>query len=211
MLNYQVSEGKILSFNVDPEVFSPSNIDIGTLAMLSCVNFSENDKVLDLGCGYGFVGIYASEFVPEKNVTMVDISAPAVNISKANASLNGKEGLEILLSDGLDQVTGENYTWILSNPPYHADFSVPKKFIHQSYEKLALNGKLVMVTKRKEWYKNRLIAVFGGVSIAEKDGYYIFTAQKRGKVVKQPNVKKGGLSKKLARKMENKKPRNQKR
>ena len=59
-----------------------------------------------------------------------------------------------------------------------------------------------MVTKRKDWYKNKIISVFGGVEIHEKDGYYIFIAQKRPKERKPSNEKKeNGLSKKLTRKM----------
>ena len=66
-----------------------------------------------------------------------------------------------------------------ANPPYHADFSVPKAFIEKGFNRLQIGGKMVMVTKRKEWYKNKLISIFGGVSITEIDGYYVFISEKR--------------------------------
>ena len=58
---------------------------------------------------------------------------------------------------------------------------------------------MVMVTKRLDWYKNKLISVFGGVRVTERDGYYVFTAEKREKLHKQKK-EKGGLSKKLRKK-----------
>jgi 16S rRNA (guanine1207-N2)-methyltransferase len=58
------------------------------------------------------------------------------------------------------------------------DFSVPKHFIEKGFNHLKIGGKLFMVTKRKEWYKNKLISVFGGVKIWEENGYYVFMAQK---------------------------------
>ncbi|MDE6032167.1 MAG: methyltransferase, partial [Oscillospiraceae bacterium] len=87
------------------------------------------------------------------------------------------------------------------NPPYHADFSVPKSFIEIGFEKLAIGGKLVMVTKRLDWYKNKLTSVFGGVKVREVNGYYVFIAEKRSNIIK----KKSKPVKKLSRKLERKK------
>ena len=63
-----------LKFETDPSNFSPNGIDSGTLAMLSAVDFLPNDKVLDMGCGYGVVGILAAKLIGAGNVTMCDIS-----------------------------------------------------------------------------------------------------------------------------------------
>ncbi len=193
-----------LDFMTDPEVFSPSFADRGTLAMLSFVNLDKSDTLLDLGCGYGLVGIYASKVLSPAKVTMCDISQTAVELSKRNAEYNQvSDGITILQSDGFRNIQKGEYSLILSNPPYHVDFSVPKHFIEESYRKLIMGGKLFMVTKRKDWYKNKIISVFGGVEIHEKDGYYIFIAQKRPKERKPANTKKENiLSKKLTRKMQ---------
>lgn len=72
--------------HTEMSLFSPNSIDKGTLTMLSKVDFQPGQKILDLGCGYGVIGIYAAHFSGAENVTMVDI-----------------------------------------NPPYHANFDVPKK------------------------------------------------------------------------------------
>jgi 16S rRNA (guanine1207-N2)-methyltransferase len=189
-----------LELETDSAVFSPSGVDAGTLAMLSEATFHPDDQVLDLGCGCGVVGIVAAKLLGAERVQLCDIQPEAVALSRRNALRNGVPALRIWQSDGLENVPGEGFTLILSNPPYHADFAVPKRFIAQSYRRLAPGGRLMMVTKRLDWYKNRLIAVFGGVRIARVDGYYIFTAEKRERVPKPKPKKTGGLSRKLRRK-----------
>ncbi len=191
-----------LEFKTNEQVFSPTSLDRGTRAMLSCVTFNKEDKVLDLGCGYGPVGIIAAKAIGAERVTMCDISEEAVALSKENAIHNKVEEVRIVQSDGLKNIVEENFTLILSNPPYHVDFNVPKAFIEDGYKKLAISGTMIMVTKRKEWYKNKLISVFGGVKIDEIDGYYVFTAQKRNARISKNKDKKNEniLSKKLAKK-----------
>lgn len=66
-------------------LFSPKRIDRGTLAMLSVLNIKDDDKVLDLGCGYGIIGIYVAKVIGAKNVVMTDIDGLAVEMAKENA------------------------------------------------------------------------------------------------------------------------------
>lgn len=169
-----------LKFTTANKLFSPAHIDYGTKAMLEKVNFESGDKVLDLGCGYGVVGILAAKVLGPENVVMCDRDELAVEVSKKNAKLNDVEEVRIMQSDGLEEIDETDFTLILSNPPYHADFSVPKRFIEKGFNRLSLKGKMFMVTKRKKWYKNKLIAIFGGVKIWEVNDYYVFMAEKRG-------------------------------
>lgn len=144
--------------HTEKSLFSPNSIDKGTLTMLSKVDFQPGQKILDLGCGYGVIGIYAAHFSGAENVTMVDI-----------------------------------------NPPYHANFDVPKNFIEGGLRHLKHGGRMVMVTKRYQWYKNKLEDVFGGVTVIEDNDYYIFISEKRA-VHKTQEREKQKLSKKLQRK-----------
>lgn len=178
MINVSISDIN-MQFKTSDEVFSPKNADKGTLAMLSVVECDMDDKVLDLGCGYGIVGIYFAKKLSSKNVVMTDIDNNAVELSKENIVLNNVQGISIYQSDGLKEISDHNFTVILSNPPYHTDFSVPKEFIEKGFNRLVIGGKMYMVTKRKDWYKNKLISVFGGVRIWEIDGYYVFMAIKK--------------------------------
>lgn len=189
-----------LKFETEPANFSPNNIDIGTLAMLSAVDFLPGDKVLDMGCGYGVVGILAAKLIGQESVIMCDISESAVKQAKINARLNGVPDIEIKVSDGFSEIPDNDFTLILSNPPYHTDFSVPKHFIEGGFKKLAVGGKLIMVTKRLDWYKNKLTSIFGGVTIREINGYYVFISEKRREKVQQKEKPVNKLSKKLRKK-----------
>ena len=111
-----------LKFETESSLFSPNFIDSGTLAMLSVIDFLPSDKVLDLGCGYGVVGILAGKLIGEENVIMCDISERAVEYAKINTMLNSVPHIDIRLSDGYKNVEENDFTLILTNPPYHADF-----------------------------------------------------------------------------------------
>ncbi len=189
-----------LEFETDEALFSSRGIDAGTMSMLSVVDFLPGDKVLDLGCGYGVVGILDAKLIGEENVIMCDISEQAVDFAKRNAGLNGVPDIDIRLSRDYDQVEENDFTLILSTPPYHADFSVPKRFIELGFKKLVQGGKMIMVTKRLDWYKNKLISVFGGVTIYRINEYFVFVAEKRSQTVKKKKKVKAGLSRKLQRK-----------
>ena len=89
-----------LIFEASPSVFSPHSVDAGTLAMLSVTEFRPTDKVLDLGCGYGVVGILAAKILGMDKVVMCDISQQAVDCARQNAILNHVPDIDIRLSDG---------------------------------------------------------------------------------------------------------------
>ena len=200
MLIEEQVQGIDLVLNTNEEVFSPTAVDKGTRAMLSFVEFKEGDKVLDLGCGCGVVGILVAKQIGAENVVMCDVSENAVQLSKQNAVANGVDGVTIRLSDGLRDISENGFTLILSNPPYHTDFAVAKEFIEDGFKKLALGGKMIMVTKRLDWYRNKLSSVFGGVTVREKDGYYVFFAEKRGNYKPKKEKKNEQImSKKLQR------------
>ena len=168
-----------MRFETSPRCFSSRYIDKGTLFMLSLADFSETDKVLDLGCGYGVVGITAAKFTHPQNVFMTDIDDTALKLSEANAKINGTAGVNILKSNAYDSLSETGFDAILSNPPYHTDFSLAKRFIEKGFNRLKISGRFYMVTKREEWYKRKFIAIFGGVKIYRNEGYFVFIAEKR--------------------------------
>lgn len=172
-------DGLALTLETDPSLFSPRGLDAGTRAMLSTLRLTPEDKVLDLGCGCGVVGIWAARQIGPERVTLCDCDPLAVRLARENAARNGAAGVRVLQSDGFRQLDDTGYTLILSNPPYHTDFHVAKQFIEKGFNRLALGGRMVMVTKRLDWYRNKLTAIFGGARVQELDGYYVFCAEKR--------------------------------
>src|SRR5699024_4749108 len=105
-----------------------------------------------------------------ENVVMVDIDPKALELAKENILINNVSEIHIYQSDGFKDFDETNFDLILSNPPYHTDFSIPKHFIEKGFNRLKIGGKMYLVTKRKDWYKNKMIAIFGGVRIWEEDG-----------------------------------------
>ena len=166
--------GRRLELETRPGLFSPGHADRGTLAMLSRVSFEPGMRVLDLGCGCGLVGILAALSCGEENVVMSDIDPLAVQVAAENAARNGVGGVKAVVSDGFSGLTETGFDLILSNPPYQSDFSVAKGF-----NRLKRGGRMGMVTKRREWDRNKLSAIFGGVRVHEVDGYFVFEAEKR--------------------------------
>ena len=168
-----------VSFETGNGLFSPRHIDRGTLQMLNHARIEPGMRILDLGCGCGIVGIVAAKIAGEENVFMSDTDPMAVETARRNAARNGVGGVRVMLSNGFADIDETGFDLILSNPPYQSDFSVAKGFIEKGFNRLKIGGRLVMVTKRREWYKNKLIHVFGGVKIVEADGYYVFTSERR--------------------------------
>jgi 16S rRNA (guanine1207-N2)-methyltransferase len=171
-------DGLELTFETAPQLFSPRSIDRGTAAMLRHVTIEPGDKVLDLGCGYGLVGVFAAHRTDPKNVWMVDVDPEAVGFAQRNLRLNGVEGATALVSDGFDGLGEAGFTKILCNPPYHVDFSVPKRLIKKGFNRLVMGGQMILVVKRDAWYRNKLQAIFGNVRAHRDDDYIVFQAIK---------------------------------
>jgi 16S rRNA (guanine1207-N2)-methyltransferase len=174
-----IVNGIQLHLETRPGLFSPARPDPGTLAMLSVTKLAPREKVLDLGCGYGLVGIYMAKLCGAQQVVMSDDDPLALEVARRNAVSNGLEDIRVLLSDGFEQIADEDFTLIMANPPYHADFSVPKGFIEGARRHLTVGGRLVMVVKRVTWYRNKMQSVFGGVRVTLADGYAVLESEKR--------------------------------
>jgi 16S rRNA (guanine1207-N2)-methyltransferase len=146
--------------------------------MLDCVDFGPDDRVLDLGCGYGVVGILAARLIGAERVVMSDIDPVAVELAQRNTRQNGVADVAMRLSNAFRALDEIGFTKILCNPPYHVDFAVPKEFIHKGFNRLEIGGEMILVVRRRTWYQNKLRSIFGGASVREIDGYCVLTAQK---------------------------------
>jgi 16S rRNA (guanine1207-N2)-methyltransferase len=160
-------------------VFSPGGLDPGTRAMLETMPVpGPGAHLLDLGCGTGAVAVIAAACWGCR-VTAVDVNARALRLTAINARENGvAERVKIRASDGLGNVEAE-FDLIVSNPPYHSDYSVAKSFLEGAAHALRLGGSLWLVAKRPVWYENRLRALFGGCHLVEQHGYTVLHAEKR--------------------------------
>ena len=171
--------GILLSFIANDKCFSPRSVDRGTLAMLSRCEISRGQKILDLGCGYGAVGIWCAHFTEPENVFMNDIDAGAVSLANENAARNNVPGVNAIVSDGFDAINETGFVIILCNPPYHSDFAVAKRFVEKGFNRLKVGGCFFMVVKRLEWYKNKFIKIFGGVEVYRDGEYFVLRGERR--------------------------------
>ena len=180
-MRYEIKQeiyGYQFSFITDDKCFSPKAIDKGTYFMLTRYIPEKGQKVHDLGCGYGVVGIACAKITGEENVFMSDIKH--LQLASENAVLNGVPQINIVKSDGYKSFPETNFDTILCNPPYHSDFSVPKHFIEKGFNRLNIGGRMFFVVKRLEWYKRKFISIFGGVKVfREADGYFVLAAEKK--------------------------------
>ena len=168
--------GYELTFETAPALFSPDRLDAGTAAMLRAVQFESADKVLDLCCGYGPVGVYAGKLIDPARVWLLDNDPLAVGCASRNLERNGVAGAHVQVDDGFASLEETAFTKILCNPPYHADFALPK--IEKAFNRLAVGGALWMVVRREAWYRRKLRAIFGAVTARPDAGYVIFEAVK---------------------------------
>lgn len=171
---------KTLQIDTVDSMFSPRGADFGTVLMLEHTIFDVEDKLLDLGCGSGIVSLCAaSAGVLPTNITLTDVDPISVECARHNLVNNGFTGANLVCGDALRAVSDTDYTLIMSNPPYHTDFSVAKAFIEEGFKHMVIGGRMLLVTKRKDWYRNKMISVFGGVKIIEQDGYFVFESVKK--------------------------------
>ena len=186
--------GTALELEAHDGLFSPRHIDRGTLAMLSVAPPEPGMRVMDLGCGYGVVGIAAARRCGAENVWMSDADPAAAEAARRNAARNGVPGVHIACGDGFDAVDAAGFDLILVNPPYQSDFAVAKRFIEKGFNRLKLGGRMAVVVKRGTWYRNKMRAVFGGVRDFEVDGYHVLVSERRSE--SSPRFLKNGPLKK---------------
>lgn len=176
--------GQERSLYVRPGVFSRAALDDGTRLLLENLDLGPDDRALDLGCGYGVVGLHMAATAPEGHVTLVDVDSLACQCARETLARNGYGSAPVLHGDGLAAVAGRTFTLIASNPPFHAGHQVSLEmtaaFIAESYDALERNGRLVLVANRFLTYQRMLEERFGHVQVlARTPQYQVLAAFKR--------------------------------
>ena len=170
--------GERLRFTTDAGVFSKKAIDFGSQVLLEAVTFEAQATLLDVGCGYGPIGITlakAQAVVP----TMIDVNLRALALAEKNATQNAVSAT-IFQSNLYDKVVGK-FDHIVSNPPIRAGKEVVHGVISGAYEHLKENGTLTIVIQKKQGApsaKKLMTKVYGNCEILARDkGYYILMSK----------------------------------
>ena len=161
--------------------FSKKKIDKGTVLLIENAIVEKGWKVLDLGCGYGIVGISIVKSLPECGIVMVDINKRAVSLAKENANLNNVSNVKIFYSDIFSKVD-EKFNTILLNPPQTAGREVCFSMISGAKEHLVKGGSLQIVARHQvggRVLSEKMLEVFGNMQeIAKGSGYRVYISEK---------------------------------
>ena len=171
------------TFITDNGVFSKDGVDFGTRVMLDtlCKQNELGTHILDVGCGYGPIGITLKKIYPDKQFEMVDVNPRAVSLAQDNAEKNEVD-VTIYESYVYDSVNGNTFTDIITNPPIRAGKVVIYKIFEEAYEHLAEGGNLWVVIRKQQGApsaQQKIKEVFGNCEIVHKEkGYFILKAKK---------------------------------
>ncbi|MFC6294576.1 class I SAM-dependent methyltransferase [Lactiplantibacillus daoliensis] len=173
-------------FTTDNGVFSKRTLDYGSRTLLAA--FEPTDlpagAILDLGTGYGPIGMALAYQSPDRQVDMVDVNELALSLARKNTALNQISNVNIFTSDCYDQVTTTNYAAIVTNPPVRAGKAVVDAMLSGAIDHLTIGGTLTVVLQKKQGApsaKKLMTTTFGNCTIIKKDkGYYILQSVKEG-------------------------------
>lgn len=177
------------TFISDNGVFSKGEVDYGSIALLKILlkqNFTGN--ILDIGCGYGTIGLILAKNFPECNFLLSDVNIRACALARENKKSFGVKNVEIIESD-IFQNIDKNFDYIVTNPPIRAGKKVIYSIFEQSYHHLNQNGSLFIVIRRShgaESAQKFIHSVFGNCELLKKDkGFYVYCATKQDTKTKE--------------------------
>lgn len=174
--------GAHYSFLTDNGVFSKSEVDEGSLALLKVLMKEPFcGRIIDVGCGYGTIGLILAKSNPDGEFVLTDVNMRACALARENQARWGLENVQVLESDIFENVAGE-FDAVVTNPPIRAGKSVIYAIFGQSYQHLKQNGSLYIVIRKSHGAASAqkyIASVFGNCSLLKRDkGYYIYRAVK---------------------------------
>ena len=174
--------GRKFEFFTSSSVFSKKRIDPGTRLLIESMILPKKGVVLDIGCGYGAVGIAVATFNPELQVFLTDINNRAVVLAKQNAEKNKVKNVKVKQGNLYDPVGDQIFDCVLSNPPISAGMDIVQAIIQKALARMSNNASLQMVVRSKVG-KKLLPPIFentfGNVTVLSiESGYRVLMAVK---------------------------------
>ncbi len=174
-------QGQHLTYTTDHGVFSRQRLDYGSRVLMDAIDIGDAKSMLDVGCGYGTMGIALKSVHEDLQVLMTDVNKRAISLAKENIKCNNLEGIDVIESDVYENVH-DRYDLVISNPPIRAGKKVVSAIISGSYDHLNEGGRLVIVIQKKQGApsaKKLMEEIFGNATVIKKDkGYYILQSYK---------------------------------
>ncbi|MBS7637978.1 class I SAM-dependent methyltransferase [Candidatus Bathyarchaeota archaeon] len=174
--------GLDLEFLTASGVFSYRNIDAGTSLLVEAMILPENGRVLDLGCGYGVIGIAAARLNPSLEVWLTDVNERAVLLAYENVKRNRVRNARVLRGFLYEALEGTLFNAILTNPPISAGLRVLERLVEGSLAHLKMGGSLQMVVRTNKGGRQAARMLedhYGGFEvIARRGGYRVLKAER---------------------------------
>lgn len=142
--------GELLSFVVDAGVFSSRGIDPGTALLIENLRLKEDDRVLDLGCGWGAVGVAAAKSSPHGHVVLTEVNHRAAGLARQNLQRNRVPNAEVRVGPFYVPVAEDRFDVIATNPPYRIGREGILRILSEAPEHLRPGGRLLVVGKGSE-------------------------------------------------------------
>jgi 16S rRNA (guanine1207-N2)-methyltransferase len=170
-------------FKTDNGVFSKREVDFGSRLLIESFELpSAEGMLLDVGCGYGPIGLSLAKCYQDRMIHMIDVNERAIFLAKENAALNRIENVKIYESDRLLKVEENMFAAILTNPPIRAGKKTVHDIFEQSFEHLTSQGELWVVIQKKQGAPSaieKLNNLFNHVETIDKSkGYFVIKAKK---------------------------------
>ncbi|MET0118512.1 MAG: methyltransferase [Sedimenticola sp.] len=155
--------GQQLTYHTTWGLFSPKNVDEGSRLLLDHLEIEETDDTLDLGCGYGPLGLTMARLAPKGTSVLVDKDFVAVEYSRKNARLNNIENSEIFLSNGFDQVGDRQFDLIVSNLPAKTGKELYYLYFYDALVRMRPGARFYVVTISglRKFVQKAFMEVFG--------------------------------------------------
>lgn len=167
-------KGNNFEFISDNGLFSKEHVDYASDLLLNNMG-KISGSLLDLGCGYGVIGIVLSKAYGV-DVTFVDVNPKAIKFTSKNCETNGVSG-RCIQSNCFENIL-ETYDNIVLNPPIHAGKDIIFEMYEEAYKHLNYNGKFYIVIQKKhgaESSKKKLLEIFDECNtLYKKKGFYVF-------------------------------------
>jgi len=174
--------GRRMKFVTDAGVFSKTGIDYGSRLLIETMSLPADARALDVGCGYGPIGLSAALIAARGSAMLVDLNERALELARENARLNGIFNVRVLQSDLFSALGGETFSHILSNPPIRAGKAVVHRLFAEARDHLESGGELWIVIRKQQGAPSalaRLEELYGDVRLMEREkGYHVFRARK---------------------------------
>ncbi len=155
-------------------LFSPKGLDAGTQLLLQHIQIEPDDRAIDLGCGYGPLGMVVARQAPAGHCVMVDKDFMAIKYANANLQRNQITNAHAMLSDGLQHVPAQRFTLAISNLPAKTNKQHYQLFFYDIYQSLETGGRLyvVVINGLRQYIKRAFTELFGNHTKVKQGATY---------------------------------------